>query len=48
MPDEWHRENERERKRVEAFRAWHRVAWTVVGVLGAVAIYLKLKQVIGW
>jgi hypothetical protein len=48
MPDEWHGETEEERKRLDAIRPWHRLAWVAVGVFGVIAIYLKLKQLGGW
>lgn len=41
-------EYERNRKRLDALRPWHRIAWVLVGVLGVVAIYMKLKELGGW
>jgi hypothetical protein len=48
MSDEWQGETEEERRRLDAIRPWHRLAWVLVGVFAVIAIYLKLKQLGGW
>ncbi len=51
LPDEhWPppEEAERERKRLDALRPWHRIAWVLVGVLVVVGLYLKAKELGGW
>lgn len=41
-------EYERERRRLDALRPWHRLGWVAVGASVVIALYLALKDLAGW